>query len=469
VLVCENCGANNEPKLTFCRTCGARLPKVKQAPPSDQPETLRGANKVEAEAAPIVTAPIIIDKKPAVIERVEKKPSTPPPSDPAPVAAKKAEEERAPEPAARPEDDQLKCEQCGVQSPKDYRFCVGCGAVLPRKREGGAGLAISAARGRVGSARPAASEPPPAAQPKPERRPEIKLEPRVEPKPEPQPEIKVEPKPEIKVEPKPEPKPAIKVVPKPEPRGEPESPVRATVPDGSAVHREPVRVVEEVTGRLVVIVEDGSEGTTLELQGRQLDIGSAEGDIILEEDRYLSPRHARLFRQDGHWYLRDLDSVNGVFRRLRKPATLRNRDTILLGLEVLRFETLENAERGLGQAVQSGVLMFGSPATPRRARLVQRTVEGVTRDVFHLVNDETALGREVGDIVFTTDPFMSRRHAMVTWNESSREFVLSDLSSSNGTYLAIRNDVRLEHGDFIRLGQHLFRVDLSPSQGASEI
>jgi len=42
----------------------------------------------------------------------------------------------------------------------------------------------------------------------------------------------------------------------------------------------------------------------------------------------------------------------------------------------------------------------------------------------------------------------------------SEEYILSDLSSSNGTYLAIRDDVRLADGDFIRLGQHLFRVDL---------
>jgi len=216
----------------------------------------------------------------------------------------------------------------------------------------------------------------------------------------------------------------------------------------------------DVTGQLVVIVEDGSEGKALELRGRQVDIGSREGDIVLGEDRYLSPRHARFFRQDGQWYLRDLGSVNGVFRRLREPAHLKDGDLLLLGLEVLQFALVDHAERGLGHAVEHGVLVFGSPATIRRARLCQRTVEGIVRDVYHLVADETTIGRETGDIVFTSDPFMSRRHASIVCDTDTQQYTLSDLDSSNGTYLAITDDVRLVNGDFIRLGQHLFRVDL---------
>ncbi|HZO17250.1 MAG TPA: FHA domain-containing protein, partial [Polyangiaceae bacterium] len=242
-----------------------------------------------------------------------------------------------------------------------------------------------------------------------------------------------------------------------------DAPDRARPRPGAPRSPAPAQALE-VTGKLVVIVEDGSEGRALELRGRQVDIGSQDGDIVLTEDRYLSPRHARFFRQEGYWYLRDLESVNGVYRRLRKPTPLRHGDLVLLGLEVLEFDLVDHAERGLGHAIQHGVLVFGSPATTRRARLCQRTVEGVTRDVYHLVSDETTIGRETGDIVFTSDPFMSRRHAMITWDDEAQQYVLSDLNSSNGTYLAIRDDVRLEDGDYIRLGQHLFRVDLPRSK-----
>lgn len=213
-------------------------------------------------------------------------------------------------------------------------------------------------------------------------------------------------------------------------------------------------------GRMVVIVEDGTEGRSFALGDRQLDIGRTEGDILLQEDPYVSPRHARLVPKDGHLVLRDLDSTNKVYLRLRKPEALHDGDLLLVGLEVLQFQTVSEAELGLGQATQHGTLLFGSPATPRRARLVQRTIEGVAKDVYHLFRDETVLGREAGDLVFTADPFMSRRHAAVRRNPQTGEFSVLDLDSSNGTYLAIREDVTLANGDFVRIGQHLFRVDL---------
>jgi pSer/pThr/pTyr-binding forkhead associated (FHA) protein len=215
------------------------------------------------------------------------------------------------------------------------------------------------------------------------------------------------------------------------------------------------------TGRLVVIVEDGSEGKAFPLLDRPVDVGRREGDILLSDDMYVSPRHARLVPQGGQWVVRDLLSTNGVYRRIREPHSLKDGDLLLLGLEVLQFETVSDAERGLGHASQHGTLLFGSPSTPRRARLCQRTVEGVTRDVYHLFRDETVIGREVGDIVFTADPFLSRRHAALRRNVMTGDFTITDLDSSNGTFLAIRSDVTLTNGDYLRIGQHLFRVDLA--------
>ena len=114
--------------------------------------------------------------------------------------------------------------------------------------------------------------------------------------------------------------------------------------------------------------------------------------------------------------------------------------------------------------MERGTQLFGSPAAPRFARLCQRTVEGVTRDVFYLSRNETIVGRESGDIVFTTDPFMSRQHAVIARDPNDNTFSVRDLGSSNGTYLAIRGDFPLENGDHIRIGQHLFRLEVDPGQ-----
>jgi pSer/pThr/pTyr-binding forkhead associated (FHA) protein len=133
----------------------------------------------------------------------------------------------------------------------------------------------------------------------------------------------------------------------------------------------------------------------------------------------------------------------------------------LVGQQVLRFEVVEGADGGLGPASQHGTLVFGSPGVARYARLSLRTVEGVTRDVFYVRKAETVLGRESGDVVFTDDPFLSRRHAAIRVEGDPRRFLLTDLGSSNGTFIQLRGEIPLESGDQFRIGQQLFRVDIA--------
>lgn len=217
----------------------------------------------------------------------------------------------------------------------------------------------------------------------------------------------------------------------------------------------------EDRAKLVVIGQDGKPGREYEIEGEQTDVGREEGSILLVNDPYVSPRHARLQFREGRFFIRDLESVNGVYVRLRAPERLQHADLVLVGLEVLRFEVVSDAERGLGPAAERGTQVFGSPAAPRYARLCQRTVEGVTRDVYYPTREETVIGREVGDVVFTTDPFMSRRHAAIVRDPATNTFTLKDLGSSNGTYLGIRGERELVPGDHVRIGQHLFRLDFA--------
>jgi pSer/pThr/pTyr-binding forkhead associated (FHA) protein len=247
--------------------------------------------------------------------------------------------------------------------------------------------------------------------------------------------------------------------------------------------------------RLVLIRRDGSEGAAHTL-GASTDIGRAEGQIVFPDDQYVSPRHARIVARKGSLYVRDLDSTNGVFMRIpfatradeedgeeadkttlrgnhSEPASdavsdqpLADQELFLVGQQVLRFEVVRQAEEAFGPASENGTLLFGTPAAPRFARLSQRTVEGVVRDVFHLRKAETVIGRESGDIVFTDDPFLSRRHAAVRFHGGEgqrRRFTLADLGSSNGTFLRIRDEVRLRHGDHFRIGQQLLRFDIDAS------
>jgi len=215
-----------------------------------------------------------------------------------------------------------------------------------------------------------------------------------------------------------------------------------------------------VRAQVVVIQRDGTEGGVYALAGAQTDIGSREGDIVLPEDPYLSPRHARIERRGDTFVLRDLGSQNGFYVRLREPVELTHGEMFLIGQQVLRFEILPESERRVGPASQHGVMVFGTPDLPRVARLVQYTTEGLERDVYYLYRDETVFGREQADVVFAEDPFLSRRHAAVTMDRDQMRFTLRDLGSSNGTALRYRGERVLQHAEQFRLGRHLFRFDL---------
>jgi pSer/pThr/pTyr-binding forkhead associated (FHA) protein len=217
--------------------------------------------------------------------------------------------------------------------------------------------------------------------------------------------------------------------------------------------------------RLVSILKDGSDGREYAITDDHTDIGRTEGHIVLADDPYMSPRHARLQFRGDTAFLRDLDTVNGVYLRLREAAELADGDMLLLGQQVLRFDVLEEMELPLGPATQHGVMVFGTPEVPRLARLVQYTTEGVGRDVHYLYRDETVIGREQGDLVFTDDPFMSRRHAAVTIDRSARRFAVRDLDSSNGTAIRFRGERSLRHQDQFRVGRHLFRFELGSGGG----
>jgi pSer/pThr/pTyr-binding forkhead associated (FHA) protein len=416
---CSRCGRDNPDGLKFCQDCGNRLNAP--APAAAVPPV------VAAPAAPSV--PPTTSVLPAVVPPVQvvprgeslARPAAPPFQFNAPAPAPIAPSEK-------------RCVRCGTANPHQGRFCANCGSPLPGngpKPEPAAPppapavVACPRCRGsnnaqmafcqfcgaRLAGDSPAAGPPLSTSQ----------LGPSV-------------------------------------PHGSP--PGAGTSFQFSGGHR------PEERAKLVVIGQDGKPGREYEVDAEQTDIGREEGSILLVNDPYVSPRHARLQFRDGRFFIRDLESVNGVYVRLRAPERLQHADLVLVGLEVLRFEIVSDAERGLGPAAERGTQVFGSPAAPRYARLCQRTVEGVTRDVYYPTREETVIGREVGDVVFTTDPFMSRRHAAIVRDPGTSTFSLKDLGSSNGTYLGIRGERELAPGDHVRIGQHLFRLDFGTGSRA---
>jgi pSer/pThr/pTyr-binding forkhead associated (FHA) protein len=214
----------------------------------------------------------------------------------------------------------------------------------------------------------------------------------------------------------------------------------------------------EPWGILIAVLRDGSDGERYPMTDDAIDIGRTDGTFVFD-DRFLAPRHARVQKRGPGALVTPLEHTNGVYFKLRsgEGSSIVDGDQILLGKEVLRFEVVEPEERAQNTAIQHGVRLFGSPVRSPWGRLRQIVQSGVARDVYHLSAAEVILGREEGDLRFTDDEFMSRRHAKIS-NADGR-FEIADLESSNGTFLRVRGDRALKKGDVIRLGDQLFRFE----------
>jgi pSer/pThr/pTyr-binding forkhead associated (FHA) protein len=209
--------------------------------------------------------------------------------------------------------------------------------------------------------------------------------------------------------------------------------------------------------RLVVLNNDGSDGVIHRLTNEQVDIGRAEGDLTFD-DPYLAPRHARIARTAGGFTLRDLETTNGIFRRLRSRTALTSGDLILIGRQMLQFDEVSASENDMRPAIADGVTLWGTPVRAAWGRLRRLASTGLIQDVYHLSRDEVMLGREFGDIVISDDEFMSRRHARFSSLDGGH--TIEDLATANGTFLRVRGHYALADRDQIRMGNVLLRFEL---------
>jgi hypothetical protein len=153
-----------------------------------------------------------------------------------------------------------------------------------------------------------------------------------------------------------------------------------------------------------------------------------------------------------------LDTLNGVFRKIDAPVELVDGMVILAGREVLRYESVDADERSPTPLIRHGVALFGSPPREPWGRLSQLLPSGGIRDVRHLWDDEVVIGREDGDLVFSDDQFLSRRHVAFAWDGARG--MLNDLGSSNGTFVRLTGPTPIRNGDHLRMGDQLFRIEL---------
>ncbi|MBX3217626.1 MAG: FHA domain-containing protein [Labilithrix sp.] len=203
---------------------------------------------------------------------------------------------------------------------------------------------------------------------------------------------------------------------------------------------------------LTALRADGSEAGTYALPGGTVTVGRETGSIFAG-DSYLSPRHATFKQAPGRLTVKDEASLNGVYKKLVRdvPVELHPNDMFRIGQEIIKFEPLASQPVG-----SDGVERLGSPAKGYVGRIALVIGRDVTGNAFPIPESGVHLGRERGDVLFPEDGYVSGLHCRLSW-EGGR-LMLTDLGSSNGSFLRLREETDIKSGDVLLMGQQLFRV-----------
>jgi pSer/pThr/pTyr-binding forkhead associated (FHA) protein len=204
--------------------------------------------------------------------------------------------------------------------------------------------------------------------------------------------------------------------------------------------------------RLAAVRTDGLAGAIYALDTEETVCGRAEGAIRVPDDPTISPRHARFTLRGGVLAVEDLGSVNGTFVRIRDPRPLAAGEELRVGRQLLRVEPAARATApAAGRA-------WGSRDGGHRFRLAQVLEGGGLGEIFPLRDGENTIGREVGDVSFPADRYVSAQHARL--QVAGEAITIADLGSSNGTFVKITAATDLVAGDQLLVGAQLLRVDV---------
>jgi pSer/pThr/pTyr-binding forkhead associated (FHA) protein len=209
--------------------------------------------------------------------------------------------------------------------------------------------------------------------------------------------------------------------------------------------------------KLVTIDQSGREGMTFTIKSGETLCGRVNGVVLFFDDPYVSPTHCQFGFFGQQLKVTDQGSLNGVYVRLRAELELQGDEHVRIGRQLFRFEYLDKPSLHLATTAGDDSKFWGSPTPAAFARLVQILDDGRMGEVRLLCGDKTQIGREQGEILLPTDGFVSGKHCVFT-NQGGR-VTLTDVGSSNGTYVRIR-DGDVGHGDFLLVGNQMLRVEI---------
>lgn len=209
--------------------------------------------------------------------------------------------------------------------------------------------------------------------------------------------------------------------------------------------------------KLILIRGEGLDGISYHLNSTEHVAGRQQGAILFPDDAWLSPRHANFFYRDGKLFVRDEDSINGVYCRITGPTPLPYGSMFLCGEQVFRVERATPVAEG---PEADGTYFYASPSKPWSFKVIQVLRGGIPGMTVHDDGGQLVIGREDCAMNFPTDLYLDPKH--VKLQQEGGQVVLTDLGTMNGTFLRIGQEKELGHGDYVFVGKQLLRVEVTP-------
>jgi FHA domain len=207
--------------------------------------------------------------------------------------------------------------------------------------------------------------------------------------------------------------------------------------------------------KLILIRGEGIEGLSYQLNADQHIVGR-NGQLVFPDDAFVSSRHANLFYRNGKLVVRDEGSLNGVFWRVRGSIDMTAGDYLLAGEQVFRVEGPPRANDG---PAPDGTYFYSSPKHQTQFKIVQIVEGGAACMAVSARGTALQIGREGSDLNFPGDPYMSASHCKL--EDTGGKLTLTDLNSRNGTYVRLKSEKELAHGDYLFIGRKLLRVEVT--------
>ncbi len=207
--------------------------------------------------------------------------------------------------------------------------------------------------------------------------------------------------------------------------------------------------------KLILIRGDGIEGVSYQLNAEQHAVGR-NGQLVFPDDLFVSPKHANLFYRAGRLVVRDEGSLNGVFWRVRAAMDVSPGDFFLAGEQLF---VVEGPPRPNDGPAPDGTYFYSSPKHQAQFKVLQILEGGSYGMAVCARGRSLQIGREGGDLNFPSDLYMSASHCKL--EEAGGKLTLTDLNSRNGTFVRLKAEKELSHGDYLFIGRKLLRVEIT--------